>query len=49
MLSRLSPTFRFHAVSLVVAAVAGISTFGTLAVMLPATAMFLGWVAFIRA
>jgi len=41
-----SSTFRFHAVSLVVAAVAGLSTFGTIAVMLPASAMFLGWVAF---
>jgi len=46
MTSPLSPAFRFHAVSLTVAAVAGLSTFGTLAVMLPASAMFLGWVAF---
>ncbi|WP_019832115.1 DUF1097 domain-containing protein [Sphingomonas sp. PR090111-T3T-6A] len=37
---------RFHAVSLVVAVVAGVATYGTLAVMLPASAMFLGWVAY---
>ena len=46
MTRTISPAFRFHAVSLVVAAVAGLSTFGTIAVMLPASAMFLGWVAF---
>jgi Protein of unknown function (DUF1097) len=46
MTTRLSSAFRFHAVSLVVAAVAGVSTYGTIAVMLPASAMFLGWVAF---
>lgn len=46
MTSTISPAFRFHAVSLVVAAVAGVSTFGTIAVMLPASAMFLGWVAY---
>ncbi len=38
--------FRFHGVSLAVAAVAGVATYGTTAVMLPASAMFLGWVAF---
>jgi hypothetical protein len=38
--------FRFHAVSLTVAVVAGAATFGTIAVMLPASAMFLGWIAF---
>jgi hypothetical protein len=32
--------------TLVVATVAGVSTFGTLAVTLPASAMFLGWVAY---
>jgi hypothetical protein len=37
---------RFHAMSLVVAIVAGVSTFGTIAVMLPASAMFLGWVGY---
>lgn len=46
MTRTISPAFRFHAVSLIVAAVAGLSTFGTIAVMLPASAMFLGWVAF---
>ena len=40
------PALRFHAISLTVAAVAGISTFSTTSVMLPAPAMFLGWVAF---
>jgi hypothetical protein len=46
MTRTIAPNFRFHAVSFVVAAVAGLSTFGTIAVMLPASAMFLGWVAF---
>lgn len=46
MTRMISPAFRFHAASLVVAAVAGLSTFGTIAVMLPASAMFLGCVAF---
>jgi len=40
------PPFQFHAVSLGVAAVAGVATFGTNAVMLSAPAMFLGWIAF---
>jgi hypothetical protein len=46
MTRNLPSTYRFHAVSLAVAAVAGLSTYGTIAVMLPASAMFLGWVAF---
>jgi hypothetical protein len=46
MIRNLLSKHRFHAVSLAVAAVAGLSTFGTNAVMLPASAMFLGWVAF---
>ncbi|MBB2206022.1 DUF1097 domain-containing protein [Gluconacetobacter takamatsuzukensis] len=37
---------RFHVVSVAVASVAGLSTFGTLHAMLPASAMFLGWVAY---
>ncbi|MBB2200819.1 DUF1097 domain-containing protein [Gluconacetobacter tumulisoli] len=37
---------RFHVVSVAVAAVAGLSTFGTLHAMLPASAMFLGWIAY---
>ncbi|MBO9709209.1 MAG: DUF1097 domain-containing protein [Caulobacter sp.] len=40
------PPLRFHAVSLAVAAIAGVSTFGATSVMLPPPAMFLGWVAF---
>jgi hypothetical protein len=42
-----NPTFlRFHGMTLVVAIVAGLSTFGSIAVMLPASAMFLGWVGY---
>lgn len=47
-----SPSFasalqlRFHAVTLVVAVVAGLATFVTLAASLSAPAMFLGWIAF---
>lgn len=37
---------RYHAISLAIAGVAAIATFGTTAVMLPPPAMFLGWVAF---
>ncbi|MFW7270104.1 DUF1097 domain-containing protein [Gluconacetobacter sp. Hr-1-5] len=37
---------RFHVVSVAVASVAGLSTFGTLHAMLPASAMFLGWIAY---
>lgn len=37
---------RFHAISLSVAAVAAVATLGTNSAMLPAPAMFLGWVAF---
>ncbi|PVM85562.1 DUF1097 domain-containing protein [Caulobacter radicis] len=37
---------QFHAVSLSVAAVAGIATLGVTSVMLPPPAMFLGWAAF---
>jgi hypothetical protein len=41
-----SPTFQFHAISLAVAAVAAIATFGTNSAMLLPPAMFLGWIAF---
>lgn len=34
---------QFHAVSLSVAAVAGVATLGVTSVMLPPPAMFLGW------
>ena len=37
---------QFHAVSLSVAAVAGLATLGVTSVMLPPPAMFLGWAAF---
>ena len=40
------PSPRFHAISLTVAAVAAVATLGTNFAMLPAPAMFLGWVAF---
>jgi hypothetical protein len=40
------PPPRFHAISLSVAAVAAVATLGTNSAMLPAPAMFLGWVAF---
>lgn len=36
----------FHSITLIGAAVAGVATFATLAVMLPAPAMFLGWVGY---
>jgi hypothetical protein len=39
-------TAQFHAVSLSVAAVAGLATLGVTSVMLPPPAMFLGWAAF---
>ena len=39
-------SLRFHALSLSVAAVAAAAAFGVNTVMLPAPAMFLGWVAF---
>lgn len=39
-------SLRFHALSLSVAAVAAAATYGVNTVMLPAPAMFLGWVAF---
>ena len=37
---------QFHSVSLATAVIAGLATFGTIAVSLPASAMFLGWIAF---
>ena len=37
---------RFHAVTATTAIVAGLATFGTLAMHLPAPAMFLGWIAY---
>lgn len=44
--SNLVPAQRFHAVTLAVAAVAGVATYGTIALPLSAPAMFLGWIAY---
>jgi hypothetical protein len=38
--------YHFHAITLVGAVVAAVTTFATIAAMLPAWAMFLGWVAY---
>ena len=39
-------TTRFHCITLIVAVVAGLVTFGTVATMFSASGMFLGWVAY---
>jgi hypothetical protein len=41
-----APAVTFHAISLGVAIVAGIATFGTASVMLLPPAMFIGWIAY---
>jgi hypothetical protein len=42
----IAPGFAFHAISLGVAAVAAVATFGTARAMLLPPAMFLGWIAY---